>query len=129
MRFKEIALAITFSILPGCDMERDNDIVGEGRASVLANDEISDEDAAAIESEEKPSGLVSAPRPNQAGEGWRPVCAASLTLKSAPGGGGGYLGTLYNGYWFYKTGTNGAWSGGYSNELGLWGWVLSQYLC
>lgn len=72
--------------------------------------------------------LAAAMHPTQA-NGWNRVCAASLTLKSAPGGAGGYLGTLYNGYWFYKTDTNGAWSAGYSNELGVWGWVLSQYLC
>lgn len=72
--------------------------------------------------------LASSVQPAQ-GNGWNRVCAASLTLKSAPGGAGGYLGTLYNGYWFYKTDTNGAWSAGYSNELGMWGWVLSQYLC
>ena len=69
--------------------------------------------------------LTSASRPQFAG--WVRVCAASLTLRNTPGG--NTLGTLYNGYWFYKSGTNGSWSSGYSNELGIWGWVLTPYLC
>ena len=122
-------LALSATLLPGCDQDNIDDHGDDPRGQAIALGGLNDEQADAIEAQDNPSDLSSLSSPALAGDGWRRVCANSLTLKSAPGGGGGSLGTLYNGWWFYKSGTNGAWSVGYSNELGVWGWVLSQYLC
>ncbi len=122
-------LAISATLLSACDHDNIDDHSDDPRGQAIALGGLSDEEVDAIEAQDNPSDLSALSRPALASEGWRPVCANTLTLKSAAGGGGGVLGTLYNGWWFYKIGTNGAWSVGYSNELGLWGWVLSQYLC
>jgi hypothetical protein len=122
---RHLIISLALVIAAGCDTE-EPEAVGLETPSQADLEAIADgppEQAGAERLD-----LTAAPRPTLA-NGWNRVCANTLTLKSAPGGAGGYLDTLYNGYWFYKTATDGAWSAGYSHETGKWGWVLSQYLC